>query len=84
MHQNYPNPFNSSTAIIYEIPSTGFVKVNIYNSLGQKVASLVNSVQSQGKHAVAFDAGDLSSGIYYYQLEFENLKSQMKKMVLIK
>lgn len=84
LYQNYPNPFNSSTAIIYEIPSDGFVRINIYNSLGQKVVTLVNSVQNPGKHVVVFDAGNLPSGIYYYQLEFENNRIEMKKMVLIK
>jgi len=84
IYQNYPNPFNSSTAIVYEIPSDGFVKINVYNSLGQIVASLVNSVQSAGKHITSFEAGNLPSGVYYYQLEFGNLKSPMKKMVLIK
>ncbi|MFN3134573.1 MAG: T9SS type A sorting domain-containing protein [Candidatus Kryptonium sp.] len=84
IYQNYPNPFNSSTAIVYEIPSDGFVKINVYNSLGQIVASLVNSVQGAGKHIASFNAGDLPSGVYYYQLEFDNLKSPMKKMVLIK
>ncbi len=84
IYQNYPNPFNSSTAIVYEIPSDGFVKINVYNLLGQIVASLVNSVQGAGKHIASFDAGNLPSGVYYYQLEFGNLKSPMKKMVLIK
>lgn len=84
IYQNYPNPFNSSTAIVYEIPNDGFVKINVYNSLGQIVASLVNSVQSAGKHIASFNAENLPSGVYYYQLEFDNLKTPMKKMVLIK
>ncbi|MCS7229767.1 MAG: T9SS type A sorting domain-containing protein [Candidatus Kryptonium sp.] len=84
LHQNYPNPFNSSTAIIYEIPRDGFVRINIYNSLGQKLTSLVNSIQSAGKHIASFNAEGLPSGVYYYQLEFDNFKSSIKKMVLIK
>ena len=84
IHQNYPNPFNSSTAIIYEIPKDGFVRINIYNSLGQRLFSIVNSIQKAGKHITSFDAGNLPSGVYYYQLEVDNFKSPFRKMVLIK
>lgn len=84
IHQNYPNPFNSSTSIIYEIPKDGFVKINIYNSLGQKITSIVNSTQRSGKHIASFDAANLPSGVYYYQLELDNFKSPFKKMILIK
>jgi len=84
LHQNYPNPFNSTTAIIYEIPNSGFVRINVYNSLGQKINELVNSLQSAGKHVVSFDASGLTSGVYYYQLEVNGHKSKLMKMVLIK
>ncbi len=84
LHQNYPNPFNSTTAIIYEIPSSGFVRINVYNSLGQKIGELVNSSQSAGKHIISFDANGLTSGVYYYQLEVNGYRSKLMKMVLIK
>ncbi len=84
LHQNYPNPFNSSTVIVYEIPSGGFVRIDVYNPLGQRVATLVNSIQAPGKHIAIFDAGNLPSGVYYYYLEFEGNRTGMKKMILIK
>ncbi len=83
LSQNYPNPFNPSTVIKYSIPGTGLVKLNVFNLLGRKVATLVNSEQSAGTHEVRFDAAGLSSGIYFYRLEEGNF-SMVKKMILLK
>jgi len=83
LEQNYPNPFNPSTQIQYSLKSRGEVKLFIYNTLGQKVATLVNNVQPAGVYTVQFDALNLASGIYFYHLltaEFE----QVKKMILMK
>jgi len=81
--QNYPNPFNPATIISYQIPEQGFVSINIYNVLGQRVATLVNDVQDAGNYKVNFDAGKLSSGIYIYQIKAGNF-IQSRKMLLIK
>ncbi|HDZ10658.1 MAG TPA: T9SS type A sorting domain-containing protein, partial [Bacteroidetes bacterium] len=81
--QNYPNPFNPTTTIEYSLSKSGFVALNIYNTLGQKVKSLVNKKQSAGKHFIRLSAEDLSSGIYFYQIKSGSY-SQIKKMILLK
>lgn len=66
--QNYPNPFNPATTISFEMPEAGFVNVSVYNTLGEKVAELVNNSHEAGRHSVSFDGSKLSSGIYIYKL----------------
>ncbi len=83
LNQNYPNPFNPSTTITYDIPKQGFVKVTVYNLLGQQVMTLVNQDQSAGSHYVSFNASSLNSGVYFYSLTAGNF-SQVKKMILVK
>lgn len=83
LSQNYPNPFNPSTQIEFALPENGLVQLRIFNVVGQTVQVLVDEVRNQGNHSVTFDASELSSGIYFYQLEFEgNVIS--KKMLLLK
>jgi hypothetical protein len=81
--QNYPNPFNPGTSINYSIPEAGFVTLDVFNLLGEKVASLVSEVQNAGKYEVNFDASKLTSGVYFYQLQTDNNIS-VKKMLLLK
>ena len=69
LHNNYPNPFNPSTAIRYDVQSTTMVRLNIYNTLGQEVASLVNEIQPAGRYEVIYDAQDLASGTYLMRIE---------------
>lgn len=83
LEQNYPNPFNPTTTINFETPKTGYVSLNVYNLLGQKVATLVNEVVQAGSHSVNFNAANLSSGVYLYQLRTDNFNS-IKKMTLLK
>lgn len=91
LKQNYPNPFNPATTIGYFLKSSSIVKLVVYNSLGQEISVLINKKQSEGFYEIYFDASDLPSGVYYYQLTIsnnghgfsENLK-QTKKMVLIR
>jgi photosystem II stability/assembly factor-like uncharacterized protein len=83
LDQNYPNPFNPVTMIKYSLPTNVFVSLSVYNSLGEKVGTLVNSIQDAGNYEVSFDASGLSSGIYFYKLEAGAFTSS-KKMILLK
>ncbi len=79
--QNYPNPFNPMTTITYELESSSNVTLDVFNTLGEKVASLVNETQHAGQYTVPFDASNLPSGIYLYQLKSSE-RVLTKKMVL--
>ncbi len=83
LKQNYPNPFNPETSISFSLPSQSKVKLTVYNMLGEKVSDLINGELGAGNHAVIFNAGFLSSGIYYYKLETEGY-SESRKMILLK
>jgi hypothetical protein len=83
LEQNYPNPFNPSTTIKYSLSEDGFVKLSVYNLLGEEVTTLVNNEQKAGRYEVNFNAKELSSGIYMYRLESKNFLS-IKKMLLVK
>ena len=83
LSQNYPNPFNPSTVIRYDVPKTTHVQIDIYNSVGQRVRTLVNKQHSPGYYSYSFDASFLSSGVYFYQI-IANDFVDTKKMVLIK
>lgn len=88
LSQNYPNPFNPETQIEYALPSNSYVKLNIYNVLGQKVKTLVDEKMSAGYHSALWDGkddkgDDVSSGIYFYKLQTDKF-DQVKKMLLVK
>jgi hypothetical protein len=83
LDQNYPNPFNPSTVIRFAIPVAGEVSLSVYNTLGQKVAQLLNSTMAAGFHQVEFNAKDLPSGLYMYEVKAGEFTST-KKMLLIK
>jgi len=83
LDQNYPNPFNPSTKINFSVPLSGIVRLSIYNALGQTIEILVDEFLDAGSYHVNFDAGKLTSGIYYYQIQ-ANGYSQTKKMSLVK
>jgi hypothetical protein len=83
LHQNYPNPFNGTTIINYQIKSSSYVSLSIYDMLGKEIKVLVNEIKQPGIHSVEFDANDLPSGVYLYRLNSGNF-SETKRLVLIK
>jgi O-glycosyl hydrolase len=84
LYQNYPNPFNPETTIKYSIPETSFVRLEVYNTLSQKIAVLVKQEQNMGEYTVEFDASNLASGLYFYKLNLDNKYVQINKMLLVK
>jgi hypothetical protein len=84
VEQNYPNPFNPSTEIKYAVSKTEVVKLRVYNSLGQLVATLVDKQHNPGVYAVTWDAKDVPSGTYFYRLEAGNEVYSAKKAVVLK
>ncbi len=83
LEQNYPNPFNPTTAIRYQLPVNSDVKLEVYDVLGKKVATLVNERQEAGIYTYTLNASTLSSGVYFYRLQAGNFV-QTKKMMLVK
>ena len=83
LSQNYPNPFNPVTNIKFSIPVAGNVKLVLFDILGREVKTLLNDVKPAGNYVVDFNAGDLSSGAYFYRLESGNFV-ETKKMLLVK
>ncbi len=83
LSQNYPNPFNPTTSINFSLPSAQNAKLEIFNILGQKVATLLNAKLSAGNHSVEWDASGQPSGLYFYRLNAES-KTETKRMTLLK
>jgi hypothetical protein len=83
LSQNYPNPFNPATNIKYSIPEDGIVTLKVFDVLGKEVTTLVNEHQQAGTFYVVFDGSNLSSGVYYYQLNAGEFTST-KKLALTK
>jgi len=83
LQQNYPNPFNPSTKISYSLAKAGYVRLAVFNTLGQEVAVLVDGNMPAGHFNANFNSADLNTGIYFYKLVANNFV-QMKKMMLVK
>ena len=88
LEQNYPNPFNPTTTINFTLPTTGEVKLRVYNLLGEQVRTLINGSYVAGAHSVEWDGRNdngvpLSGGMYIYRLEADN-QVQSRKMILLK
>jgi len=79
---NYPNPFNPGTKIRYAIPQNSLVVLKVFDLRGREIATLVNERKASGIYEVTFDGGNLSSGIYFYQLRTDNY-SQTRRMILL-
>jgi hypothetical protein len=83
LEQNYPNPFNATTTLRYTVPAAGWIKLSVYNILGQKVATLVDGVQPVGYHSVTWNGTNVASGVYIYRLEAQG-HTLTHKMLLLK
>ena len=82
LDQNYPNPFNPSTTINYSVAQQGQVNLEVYNIVGQKVATLVNANQPAGNYSVKFDANKLASGIYIYRITTNSYVKALKMSLM--
>jgi hypothetical protein len=83
LYQNYPNPFNSTTKISFYLENREMVKLDVYNSLGEHISTLINQELSSGSHSYSFTGHYLPSGIYFYRIVYQS-KSETKSMHLLK
>lgn len=83
LEQNYPNPFNPVTQIRYDVPMRTKVNIEVFNLMGQKVATLVDQIKPPGTYRAVWDASSQASGVYYYRLKADNTIIA-RKMTLIK
>ncbi|MBI9071545.1 MAG: T9SS type A sorting domain-containing protein [Melioribacteraceae bacterium] len=89
LSQNYPNPFNPSTTIVYDLPVTSYVKLAIFNILGERISTLTNKIQNNGRYKVKWNAVGLSSGVYFYRIEAKSVSggkkfNAVKKLMFLK
>ena len=80
--RNYPNPFNNSTTFQFTIPSSGNVKINVYNLLGQVVAIPLNEIRGPGLNTAYFSGNALASGMYIYGIKWEDRTAQSKFLLV--
>ena len=83
LSQNYPNPFNPSTKIAFTLNNNAQVTLTVYNVVGEKVSTLVREYKNAGAYTVNFNASQLSSGVYFYELKADAVRL-VKKMSLLK
>jgi hypothetical protein len=83
LYDNYPNPFNPTTQIKYSIKESGLVQIKIYDILGKEITTLVNERKDAGSYTIDFNASELPSGVYIYQLTTPGF-TQARKMILTK
>ncbi len=83
LEQNYPNPFNPATTINYSVPKESIITIKIFDLLGNEIEILIDEDHSAGRYSINWDASQLTSGIYYYQLEANDFKNT-KKMILLR
>ena len=81
--QNYPNPFNPATSIHFQIPQAGKVVLKVFDILGKEIATLKNQEMEAGGHVAEWNAQSVSSGMYFYRLEYGG-KVVVKKMLFMK
>jgi hypothetical protein len=83
LHAPYPNPFNAVTTISYDIPVSSMVRVDVYDVLGKKVATLVDGNGNTGRHQVMWNAGEMPSGVYFMSMVAGDFR-QIRKLVILK
>jgi hypothetical protein len=83
LDQNFPNPFNPATTIEFSLAKAEFTELKVFNVLGKEVAKLISRELNSGKHTYTFDARNLASGVYYYQLVAGEYRA-VKKMILLR
>ena len=83
LYQNYPNPFNPSTTIEFNQPEDGFVTLKVYDILGRDVKTLIEDYRNKGKNSVEFFAGNISGGVYFYEIKVNDFTAR-RKMILMK
>lgn len=84
LNQNYPNPFNPETRINYFIANSAKVEIAVYNVYGQKISTISEGYRAVGEYSSVFNAGNLPSGLYFYQLRLNGKSAETKKMTLLK
>ncbi|MGQ9642978.1 MAG: T9SS type A sorting domain-containing protein, partial [Ignavibacterium sp.] len=82
LYQNYPNPFNPNTTIKFDLPKSANVNLSIYDILGRKVKTILNGRKEAGTYQINVDLSELSSGIYFYQLQTDEFVSTRKMLML--
>ncbi len=82
LNNAYPNPFNPTTMLTYDVAELSDVSIKVYNVMGQEIATLVSGVRTVGRHSVTFDASNLSSGIYFVQMQAEGFNAMQKIMLM--
>lgn len=83
LHANYPNPFNPSTTIRFSLAQREQVTLKVFDVLGREVATLIDKKMPAGEHAVVFDAKELTSGVYFYQLKTAG-NAETRKLLLMR
>lgn len=83
LFQNYPNPFNPSTTIRWQSPVSGITTLTVFDLLGRRVKTLVNEYRDAGDYKIDFDAKNLSSGVYFYQLQVKD-RILSRKLIIVK
>jgi hypothetical protein len=83
LEQNYPNPFNPTTTISYVLPVGGSVRLSVFSLEGREVATLVDGIESAGRHVVPFDGRTLASGVYLYELKLGRF-TEVRKLLLLR
>jgi flagellar hook capping protein FlgD len=88
LNQNYPNPFNPVTTIDFDLPARSYVTIDIFNALGQKVSTLIDTYKPAGSHSVTWEGKDnsgqyVSTGFYFYRIQTDDYE-QSRKMLLLK
>jgi len=79
---NYPNPFNSTTIITYELSNGGYISLEIYNILGEKVTTILEGFETPGRHVRKFESLNLASGIYIVHLRMKNFVANRKILLV--